>query len=57
MTEAISLVESKRDAHGRWPLEHVHDENVVIPMEELDTPSRWVTLRAMRVLGWARSAP
>ena len=57
MTEAITLVESKRDADGRWPLEHVHDENVVIPMEELDRPSRWVTLRAMRVLRWARSSP
>ena len=55
--EAIALVESKRDADGRWPLGHVHEENVVIPMEELGAPSRWVTLRAMRVLGWARSAP
>lgn len=48
--EAIALVESKRDADGRWPLEHVHEDNVVIPMEELGKPSRWVTLRAMRVL-------
>jgi hypothetical protein len=51
--DAIALVESKRDADGRWPLEHVHEDNVVIPMEELGTPSRWVTLRALRVLRWA----
>ena len=57
MAEAISLVESKRDADGRWPLEHWHEDNVVIPMEELGKPSRWVTLRALRVLRWARSAP
>jgi hypothetical protein len=57
MAEAIALVESKRDADGRWPLEHVHEDNVVIPMEELAMPSRWVTLRAMRVLRWARSSP
>jgi hypothetical protein len=56
MAEAIALVESKRDADGRWPLEHVHEDNVVIPMEELGSPSRWVTLRAMRVLRWADRA-
>ncbi len=57
MREAIALVESKRDADGRWRLEHWHDDNVVVPMEELDRPSRWVTLRAMRVLRWARPSP
>jgi len=57
MSEALALVESKRDADGRWPLEHEHEENVVIRMEELSGPSRWVTLRAMRVLRWARPSP
>jgi hypothetical protein len=56
MADAIALVESKRDADGRWPLEHVHEDNVVIPMEELGMPSRWVTLRALRVLGWYEAA-
>jgi hypothetical protein len=56
MAEAISLVESKRDADGRWPLEHWHEDNVVIPMEELGKPSRWVTLRALRVLRWANGS-
>jgi hypothetical protein len=51
--EAMALVESKRDADGVWPLEHWHEDNVVIPMEELAEPSRWVTLRALRVLRWA----
>jgi hypothetical protein len=32
MAEAIALVESKRAADGRWPLDHVHEDNVVIPM-------------------------
>ncbi len=54
MTDAIALVESKRDADGRWPLEHVHEDNLVIPMEELGRPSRWVTLRAQRVLRWMK---
>jgi hypothetical protein len=51
--EPLALVQSKRDADGRWPLQHVHEDNVVIPMEELGTPSRWVTFRALRVLRWA----
>ena len=51
--DAIALVASKRDADGRWPLEHWHEDNVVIPMEELGMPSRWITLGALRVLRWA----
>jgi hypothetical protein len=54
MAEGIALAESKRDPDGRWPLGHVHEDNVVIPMEDLGRRSRWVTLRALRVLRWAR---
>jgi hypothetical protein len=53
MAEALELVESKRDADGRWPLEHLHEDGVLIPMEQVGTPSRWITLRALRVLRWA----
>jgi hypothetical protein len=56
--EAIELVESKRDASGRWPLENTHPGRVHFEMEEGDgQPSRWNTLRAMRVLAWYRGAP
>jgi hypothetical protein len=52
--EAIDLVESKRDAEGRWPLENTHPGRVHFDMEEGDgKPSRWNTLRAMRVLAWS----
>jgi len=51
--EAIELVESKRDSEGRWPLENTHPGRVHFEMEEGDgKPSRWNTLRAMRVLEW-----
>ena len=53
MADAIALVESKRDADGLWPLEHVHEDAVLIPMEEDGRPSRWITLRGLRVLRWA----
>lgn len=54
--EAIDLVESKRDGAGRWPLENTHQGPSHLEMEGPDGfPSRWNTLRAMRVLDWARS--
>jgi hypothetical protein len=56
VADAIQLVEARRDPDGRWPLDHVHDGNVVVAMEELGAPSRWVTLRALRVLRWAEGS-
>jgi hypothetical protein len=54
MAEAIAILESKRNADGRWPLEHaLHDELLVDLGEREDEPSRWITLRALRVLRWA----
>jgi hypothetical protein len=52
MAEAIDLVASKRDADGRWPLEYTYDGEMHFAMEEEGKPSRWNTLRAMRVLRW-----
>jgi len=52
--EALDLVESKRDRDGRWPLENTHPGRVHFEMEEGDgKPSRWNTLRSMRVLAWS----
>jgi hypothetical protein len=53
MAEAIDLVESKRDVEGRWPLENPHPGQMHFPVDEGEgRPSRWNTLRAMRVLTW-----
>jgi len=61
VAEAIDLVRSKRDAEGRLPLENPHEVELVdarVRDLELDMgeregrPSRWNTLRAMRVLDW-----
>ena len=57
LAEAIGLVESKRDADGRWPLERIHTGEVFFEMDEGEgKPSRWNTLRAMRVLRWYSGA-
>jgi hypothetical protein len=54
MAEALDIVESKRDANGRWPLDHAyHDASHVDFGEAEGKPSRWITLRALRVLRWA----
>jgi len=58
MAEAIDLVHSKRDADGRWPLENPHPGRLHFAMDEGEgRPSRWNTLRAMRVLRWYRETP
>jgi len=53
LAEAIDLVASKRDAAGRWPRENVHpDELDAESGTTQGQPSRWNTLRALRVLDW-----
>jgi hypothetical protein len=56
VAEAIGLVQAKRDEHGRWPLENPHPGRVHFEMEgPAGAPSRWNTLRALRVLRAGRA--
>ena len=53
VAEAIGVVESNRDPDGRWPLQNVHAGESHFEMEDGEgKPSRWNTLRALRVLDW-----
>lgn len=53
VSEAIDLVLSKRDNNGRWPLEVLYPGNMPLEFDEGEgRPSRWNTLRALRVLDW-----
>ena len=53
--DAITVVERQRDPAGRWPLQNTHAGEAHFQMEEgEDTPSRWNTLRGMRVLDWSK---
>jgi len=53
MAEAIELVASRRDGDGRWPLDTRHPGVTPIETDEGEgRPSRWTTLRALRVLRW-----
>ena len=53
MDEAIDLLRSKCQPDGAWLLENTHPGEVHFALEDGDgRPSRWNTLRALRVLSW-----
>lgn len=53
LAEAIDLVVSKRGEDGRWPLDIRHPGRMPVATDEGEhRPSRWNTLRALRVLRW-----
>jgi len=57
MAEAIELVASKRDGDGQWPLETRYPGVMPAETDEGEgRPSRWNTLRALRVLRWYERA-
>jgi hypothetical protein len=53
VAEAIALVKSKPDADGRWALETQYPGRMPVEIDDGEgRPSRWMTLRALRVLRW-----
>ncbi len=54
--EALDLVRSRQDARGRWKLQSTMNGKFVVDIETKGQPSRWVTLRALQVLGAADRA-
>lgn len=51
--EAIDLLRSKQQPDGAWLLENTHPGKIHFALEDGDgRPSRWNTLRALRVLNW-----
>lgn len=51
MDEAINLVIAKQDDEGKWRLENNYsNDRLLIPFGQKSEQSKWITLRAMRVL-------
>lgn len=53
LAEAVALVRRNRSEDGRWPLQALHQDHSPHDLgEQPGKPSRWITLRALRVLRW-----
>ena len=53
LAESIDLLRSKRLTDGRWALEWTPPGRVWFSIDDgVGLPSRWLTLRALRVLSW-----
>ncbi len=52
LQDAIALLISRRHADGTWPVQHKYSGKVFFNMEKVGGPSRWNTLRALRVMQW-----
>jgi hypothetical protein len=50
--DAIALLRSRQRDDGTWPVQHKFGGKVFFEMEKIGKPSRWNTLRALRVLRW-----
>jgi hypothetical protein len=53
MAQAVEVVRTKRQPDGRWALDRIHPGRIHFALEDgVGQPSRWNTLRALRVLDW-----
>jgi len=52
LAEAIEIVHSTQREDGRWSLQNRYKGKTYFELERLGAPSRWNTLRALRVLKW-----
>ena len=50
MDDALEILRNKQTADGMWPLQNRHPGKTYFEMEAPGQPSRWNTLRALRVL-------
>jgi hypothetical protein len=58
IADALQVVKSRQQADGRWLLDRSHNEALPFAFSEsVGDPSRWNTLRALRVLRWSERAP
>jgi hypothetical protein len=52
LADAIDILRKKKREDGCWPLENSYRGKTYFEMERVGEPSRWNTLRALRVLKW-----
>ena len=52
LEDPLDLLRRRRGRDGRWTLQNRHPGQTFFELEEVGKPSRWNTLRALRVLAW-----
>lgn len=52
LTDAIDIVRAAQRQDGRWELQNSYRGKTFFDLERVGAPSRWNTLRALRVLKW-----
>lgn len=52
LSDAVEIVLKRRTRDGKWCLQNKHPGRIFFEMEQVGEPSRWNTLRSLRVLKW-----
>lgn len=52
LLDAIDLIKRKQNDSGAWNLENKHSGKTFFVLEQVGKPSRWNTLRCLRVIKW-----
>jgi hypothetical protein len=52
LTEAVAILRARQGNDGRWVLDNRYHGKTYFELERVGAPSRWNTLRALRVLKW-----
>lgn len=50
LQDAIDIVQSRQQPDGRWLLENTFNGKMQVRIEQKDKPSKWITLKALRIL-------
>ena len=50
LAHGLELLLSKQDEQGQWPLEYTYNGKTWVDIEAKGQPSKWITLRAWRIL-------
>ncbi|MBN1639160.1 MAG: hypothetical protein JW866_09340 [Ignavibacteriales bacterium] len=54
---AIEIIRNKQKKDYKWNLENKHSGKTFFEMEQVGKPSRWNTLRCLRVIEWWNKSP
>lgn len=56
-SDALEVLDKHRRSKGTWPVQNKHSGKVFFDMEQTGRPSRWNTLRDLRVHRWNTRPP